>query len=229
MFFYISVYGQQIYLIPQISLNVSAYDFSETISNSDNQRFSPGFTAGVGLNLSLDELQTFSLHPEINYSFRTSKIDRPIATGQGTSSSVSVLQQQTTMHYIEVPFLARFDFGINTKYYINIGPSFAYALAGKEKQQNDSAPGTNYNRSADFANRFNRTDWSAVIGGGMEFPVNDGFINLDARFSWGFNTLYKSRETNVTNTAGGINTVRVGPEGKNRLFMLGIGYALPLN
>lgn len=219
-------YGQNIYLIPQIGLNVNTYDFDETSSNQSNQRFSAGVTAGLGFNIGLNESRTFILQPELNYSMRNNRVDHVLSISDASNAS---LRQKTMLHYLELPLLARFDFGIGTRYYFNVGPSFSYALAGKEKLESSEPRIESYNRSADFDLRFNRTDWSAVIGGGVEFPTNDSFFTLDARFAWGFRNLYKAREIQRIGDDGNVTTATVGPEGKNRIFTLSIGYAIPLN
>ncbi|GAA4793849.1 hypothetical protein GCM10023231_22740 [Olivibacter ginsenosidimutans] len=230
--FFISVistycYGQQLYLIPQLGLNVNTYNFDETSSNLSDQRFSPGVTAGLGLNIGLNELRTFIIQPEINYSMRTNRTDHLLESALESNATTTVIQK-STLHYLEIPVLARFDFGIGTRYYFNIGPSFSYAFAGREKQESHEPLIESYNRKVDFDNRFNRTDWGAIIGGGVEFPVNDSFFVVDARFSWGFHTLYRSREVQSI-VDGSPTSTTVGPEGKSRIITLSIGYALPLN
>jgi len=220
-------YGQTIHLIPQIGLNVNTYDFDETSSNLSDQRFSAGVSAGLGFNIGMNELRTFIIQPEINYSMRNNRIDHTLSTEGGLANIT--LSQKSMLHYLEVPVLARFDFGIGTRYYFNFGPSFSYALGGKEKLESGSPLIESYNRSADFDQRLNRTDWSAIIGGGVEFPMNDSFITLDARFAWGFKNLYKTREIQAVGEDGNLTSTTVGPEGKNRIFTLSIGYAIPLN
>jgi len=220
-------YSQEIYLIPQVGLNVNTYNFDKTSSDLNDQRFSPGISAGLGLNISFNELRTFILQPEINYNMRNNRSDH-ILESSTTSANGATLTQKSNLHYLEIPVLARFDFGIGTRYYFNVGPSFSYAIAGKEKLESDEPLIENYNRKADFNNRFNRTDWSALIGGGVEFPINDSFIVIDARFAWGFKTLYKTREIPGIHE-GEPTTTTIGPEGKNRAFTLSFGYALPLN
>lgn len=218
--------AQEIYIIPQVGLNANTYDFAETSSNLSNQRFSPGVSAGIGFNIAFDEQRTFILQPEINYSMRNNRTDHLV---QGNNMESLTIKQKSMLHYLEIPLLARFDFGIGTRYYFNVGPSFSYALGGREKLESDESRIESYNRSADFDNRFNRTDWSALLGGGVEFPFNDGFLVLDARFAWGFRTLYKSRDIQRIDSEGNLTTSTVDPEGKNRIFTLSIGYALPLN
>lgn len=220
-------FGQDIYLIPQIGLNANTYDFSKTSSNLSDQRFSPGISAGIGFNIGLNALRTFIIQPELNYSMRNNRTDHIIEQSTQDKGN-STLIQKSTLHYLEIPLLARFDFGIGTRYYFNAGPSFSYALGGREKLESTEPLIPSYNHSADFDNRFNRTDWGAVIGGGIEFPFNTSFIVVDARFAWGFKTLYKTREIqNLRN--GTIETTTIDPEGKSRIFTLSIGYALPLN
>ncbi|QNL49682.1 PorT family protein [Olivibacter sp. SDN3] len=227
----ISAHAQEVYVIPQVGFNINTYDFRETHSSSSNQTLRPGLSAGVGFNIALDELRTFIIQPEINYSMRNSLIDHILVdpSSQNPSASAGSLREKSMLHYLEIPVLARFDFGINTRYYFNLGPSFAYAVGGKEKLESTLPNIESYNRSADFDNRFNRINWAAVIGGGVEFPFNDGFIVVDARFAWGFKTLYKSREIQNINETGVPGTTVIGPEGKNRIFTLSVGYGLPLN
>lgn len=220
-------YGQEMYLIPQVGLNVNTYNFDKTSSELSDQRFSPGISAGLGLNISFNELRSFILQPEINYNMRNNRTDHILASST-TSANGATLTQKSSLHYLEIPILARFDFGIGTRYYFNIGPSFSYAIAGREKLESDEPLIENYNHKADFNNRFNRTDWGALIGGGVEFPINDSFIVIDARFAWGFKTLYKTREIPGIQE-GNLTTTTIGPEGKNRAFTLSFGYALPLN
>ncbi|HWV71538.1 MAG TPA: porin family protein [Pseudosphingobacterium sp.] len=229
VFFSTIAAAQQVYIVPQVGLNVNTYNFDETSSNISDQRFSPGVSAGVGFNIALNEMRTFIIQPEINYSLRNNRTDNIIASAGQQNPETITLNQRNTMHYIEIPLLARLDFGIDTRYYINIGPSFSYALSGKEKLESNVPAIESYNRKADFDNRFNRTDWSAVIGGGIEFPFNDGFLVVDARFAWGFKTLYKSREVQGISGEGNPTTLTVAPEGKNRIFTLSLGYGLPLN
>lgn len=226
----ISAHTQEVYVIPQVGFNINTYDFQETHSSSSNQTLRPGLSAGVGFNIALDELRTFIIQPEINYSMRNSLIDHVlIDPSQNPSSGMGSLRETSMLHYLEIPVLARFDFGINTRYYFNLGPSFAYAVGGREKLESSVLNIESYNRSADFDNRFNRINWAALIGGGIEFPFNDGFIVVDARFAWGFKTLYKSREIQSIDETGAPSTNMIGPEGKNRIFTLSIGYGLPLN
>lgn len=229
LFFGTIATAQQVYIVPQIGLNVNTYNFDETSSNIGDQRFSPGVSAGVGFNIALNEMRTFIIQPEINYSLRSNRTDNLFPTSNQQGSETITLNQRNTMHYMEIPVLARLDFGIDTRYYINIGPSFSYALSGKEKLESNIPAIESYNRKADFDTRFNRTDWSAIIGGGVEFPFNDGFLVLDARFAWGFKTLYKTREVQGIGEDGNPTTLTVAPEGKNRMFTLSIGYGLPLN
>jgi len=224
---YIRGFSQDIYIIPQIGLNASTYDFSQTSSNLSDQRFSPGISAGIGFNIGLNTLRTFIIQPELNYSMRNNRTDQIIEQSTQDNGN-STLIQKSSLHYLEIPVLARFDFGIGTRYYFNAGPSFSYALGGKEKLESSEPLIPSYNHAADFDNRFNRTDWGAVIGGGIEFPFNTSFFAVDARFIWGFNTLYKTRDIQNLHH-GAIETATIGPEGKSRIFTLSIGYALPLN
>lgn len=215
--------AQEVNIIPQAGFNLSTYNFNKTLNNTSQQRLAPGFTAGVGFNIAFDASRNFILQPEINYSMRNSITDF-IGSGESSSPSASI-RQKTQMHYVEVPLLARFDFGVGTRYYLNVGPSISYALAGRESYESATmANFDDFSRTADFDERFNRVDWGLWLGGGVEIPINDTFILLDGRYGIGFNKLYKN--LSIPNADG--EPTMIGADGRNRIFNISIGYALPL-
>lgn len=215
--------AQELNLIPHVGFNLSTYNFDRTLNHTSEQRLAPGFTAGIGFNIAFDESRTFILQPEINYSMRNSNTDF-IATSESSNPSANI-RQKTQMHYVEVPLLARFDFGVGTRYYINVGPSISYAFAGRESYESATISNfDNLSRRADFGNRFNRIDWGAWLGGGVEIPVNDTFVLIDGRFGMGFNRLYKD----MSIPSAGSEESSLGSDGRSRIFSISIGYALPL-
>lgn len=215
--------AQEVHLIPHIGANLGTYNFNRVMNNTSQQRLAPGINAGLGFNIAFDANRTFILQPELNYSMRNSITD---FLSTGTLSAVETGMRLTTqMHYVEVPVLARFDFGIGTRYYINVGPSISYAFAGRESFESATIPGFSNRRvSADFGETFNRWDWGLWLGGGVEIPINDTFILIDGRYGMGFNRLYSNM---VLPGAGNESTV-AGSDGRSRSFSIGIGYALPL-
>ncbi len=222
------VLGQDLYLIPHIGFNLSTYNFTESVSNASNQRLAGGLTAGFGLNIPMNSRRTFIIQPEINYVMKNLSIDHYVnpASVDGSGTDNSVLQR-TMMHYIEVPLLARVDFGIGTRYYLNAGPVASFALAGREKITSYLEGVPSENISADFDNRFYRMDWGVQVGGGIEIPFNDTFLLVDGRYAFGFRDLYRTR-SQITPPDPTQDPAVIGPDGKNRIFTLSIGYALPL-
>lgn len=225
-----SVKAQDIFLIPQLGFNLNTYDFNESASNFSNQRLTGGLTAGLGLNIALNTRRTFILQPEINYVMKNTIIDHHLLhdVNVETDRSNSGVRERYMMHYIEIPLLARFDFGINTRYYLNIGPSFSFAVAGNQKidSYEDNIPSSR--TSADFNTSFYRTDFGAQVGGGIEIPFNETFLVVDGRYSMGFRNL-KRAGTFPDYSNENNDPIYIPAEGRNRIFTLSIGYALPLN
>ncbi|WP_028297119.1 porin family protein [Olivibacter sitiensis] len=215
--------AQEVHLIPQIGVNLGTYNFDKTLNNTSQQRLAPGLTAGVGFNIAFSSSRDFILQPEINYSMRNSITDF-ISTGQ-TTDPATTIRQKTQLHYIDIPLLARFDFGVSTRYYINVGPSISYAFAGRESYESSTiANFDNISRKADFNEKFNRIDWGVWLGGGVEIPVNDSFLLLDGRYGIGMRDLYK----NMSIPGAGSEETAIGNDGRSRLFHITVGYALPL-
>ena len=96
---------------------------------------------------------------------------------------------QTTLRFstLELPILARIHFG---KFYMNAGPSIAYAFSGKKSINNESSS-ISFNNSS---NGFKRFEAGIQFGGGIEFPLKQKRIALDIRYNYGLSNISNSEE-----------------------------------
>jgi hypothetical protein len=216
--------AQTIRLIPQIGANVSTYAIEYFDQSRHNIRFAPAPNAGVALNIAMNERRFLSIQPEINYMWKRFSFEELYSPNEPDyEPGVISGSIRRNIHYVEIPLLAKVDFGINTRYHLNAGPTFAYALGGRETTRGDNRQEESHSLNFD---RVNRTDWGIQIGAGVEIPVSDSFIVIDGRYGVGFRPLNKAYEIPGSE---GSEPIQVAADGKNRLFSLTVGYALPLN
>jgi len=223
----------QVSVIPKVGLtfstvslpNNSGYDFKK-----DDVMSLPGFAAGIGFNLPIAGDGFFSVQPELLYIQKGYKVE---STGDQGS-----LEQTDSYNYLEVPVLARINFGSErVKLYVNAGPSFAYALNGRFSQfvavgpLSFSTEGKNIfgeepeNSIGDDAylspKHYNRVDAGVQFGGGIGLKAGRGAVLLDARYGMGLTNFFKGNRDNGTPTDDRANV-------QNRVFAFTLGYAIPL-
>lgn len=95
-----------------------------------------GFSFGVGYNLPVGTIGSgvFSVQPELTFIQKGFKAEVSGEVNIGEPYYDFVLDQQIKLNYLEVPVLAKIEFGSSTaKFSFIAGPSFGYALGGKTK------------------------------------------------------------------------------------------------
>ncbi|MGK0384013.1 MAG: hypothetical protein ACJAVL_000749 [Bacteroidia bacterium] len=171
--------------------------------------FGYGFGALVNVGLS----NVFSLQPEVLY----------LQKGGRVASEISDDYTQVTANYLEVPILAKAQFGGEKfKGYAVIGPYASYWMGGKTKT---NILGNESNESIDFDTdidddgyKQNRIDIGVTGGLGMQYAIGRGNIFLDARYGFGLSDR---------------NKFKTNPEDykkqSNRSAQLSLGYAFRLS
>jgi hypothetical protein len=223
----------QVSIIPKAGLTLSTVSHEKTDNfpfEKDDVVTNTGFTAGIGFNLPLTEDGFFSIQPELLYLQKGYRIDYNNPFGS--------LDHKQKINYLEVPVLAKINFGTETiKLYVNAGPSFGYTLGGsyesiiksgalslttsgksffKEEPSNSTGDDEYYDPK--YHNRF---DIGLQFGGGVGLAVGPGTLLFDARYGMGLNYFYKG---NTDNSSNGDND----PNFKSRVFAFTLGYAIPL-
>lgn len=169
-------------------MDVLSYFAGASLSNKTLMGFS--FGGFVTYNFS----PTVALQPELLYSMKGFTI-----TAEGEDEDVDV-----KMDYIEIPVLFKFMFGKGTaKPYLFAGPSLGILVSSKMKSGGESV---------DAKDLWKTTDVGVVFGGGVGFPLGQGALSLDGRYTMG-----------VTNTPDA-GDADINIKNSNISFMVGYGF-----
>lgn len=165
------------------SSNNSLADYKEPVK---------GIQAGVSFQAGITS--RFSLVSELYFMKKGGKLlaNNPLSANEST----------LRLNTLELPILARIHLG---KFYMNAGPSIAYALSGKQKI-GDQSTDLSFHNSIDGFKRF---DAGIQIGGGIEFPLKQRRIALDLRYNYGLTNISYNKEI------------------YNRAFMISVHYSKP--
>lgn len=144
---------------------------------SDYKKSNNGIQAGASFQAGITP--SFSLVSELYFMRKGGKLKA------GNPSTIT----ESTLHLntLELPVLARFHFG---KFYLNAGPSIAYALSGDWKIDSKSTK-LSFNNTTDGYRRF---DAGIQAGGGVEFPFKQKRIALDIRYNYGLTNISYNKE-----------------------------------
>lgn len=116
-------------LVPRAGVTIASNSFEPEGEVGDYDTGSiTGFTVGLGYNIAINSM--FSIQPELNFIQKGSQQEVSFEMdGFAVDSKV-----KSTINYLEVPVLARAQFGSEkTKFFVQAGPSIAYGLGGKTK------------------------------------------------------------------------------------------------
>ena len=184
--------------------------FVDAVNNAPKSytSFLVGATAEIQIN------KNFSFQPELQY------IRRGFTVNEGTSFDMIGIdipvgaKATTSINYIEAPLLAKAKIGNGvTNFYGIVGPSIGYATSAKIQPKatlliDFNLPEVNINLNNDI---YNRTEFSGIIGAGVEHNVQTGKLFADVRYSHSF--------TNI------INDPIVDISVRNSGVQLAVGYA----
>jgi hypothetical protein len=124
----------------------------------------------------------FMLQPELHWMQKGYKIEDAANVGDIT----------TTLNYIELPLLARLNFGGSIRLFAFAGPSIGYLISGTYEDDNGEIDATEY---------LDDTEFSAHIGIG----VGLGTLEVDIRYMAGLSDISDSEDlTDVKNSSYGI-------------------------
>ena len=224
----------QVSLIPKVGLTLSTVRLPNNSGFTYSQSkvgYQPGVTAGIGLNVPVAGNGFFSVQPELLYLQKGYQVEA--AGDEG-----STLRLTDTFNYLEVPILAKVNFGTKrVKLYINAGPSIGYALNGRFTQdisggllafstksknvfgeEPDNSIGDETYLSPKY---YNRVDVGVQFGGGIGLAVGPGTVLLDARYGMGLTNFFRGNPDNGTESDD-------QPNMQNRVLAFTLGYAIPL-
>lgn len=172
--FICSIAKSQISIGPKVGVN-----FSSITGKTDliEKEFLIGFNAGAILNIEINNI--FSVQPELYFSqqgYKTTKeiFDTPAKTID-------------RINYLNMPVLAKLTLGKgNLKGYVNLGPYLGYMVGGKNIIQLENSEAEKSKLILDYYKRF---DFGVLSGVGVIFKTGSNSLFIDARYSWGINSI----------------------------------------
>ncbi|MGI4873500.1 MAG: porin family protein [Janthinobacterium lividum] len=146
--------------------------------------YKPGFTAGVLVNYGLND--NLSLQLEGLYSQKGCFIDDYSRTSAGNQ-----LQYRSTLQYIDVPLLVKYNIGEDGKgFFVEVGPQGSFAVANREfTREQGSGAGSGTEKDITTS-----TDGLVPVGigyvGGLGYQITSG-LGLGIRYAGDFSHVYK--------------------------------------
>lgn len=172
----------QITLIPKLGVSMSRASFSSDFVRFNEVQNKFGFIGGVGLAIYASN--RFDFQPEILFYQKGWK--------DGGSSSSGSGEESFTVNFLEIPILAKLKFG---PFYINAGPSIAFALSGYYKYHWTNGSSQIFeNKKITFGSPYpgdiynmNGIDFGLQFGAGVFIARH---VIVDLRYGWGLNNIY---------------------------------------
>jgi hypothetical protein len=193
------------------------------ISSGYSSRFGPYF----GIFADYEIRPYLALRGEINYSSEGGKRNgmQPIIPDASlpipSSMTVyGVFDNTTILDYLEIPLLAKLQWGSSTRLFIDAGPYVGFLVRAKTVTRGSSllyadASGTpllmppdyeplpaNFDNDENIKQDINSMNTGIGGGIGVEVPWGDGNFVLDAHFSYGLNSIQRDTELNGENNTG---------------------------
>lgn len=176
------------------------------VSGSDVDLLIDEVADETGLNVSNDMLLGFAFGGFLTYNFSPSVALQPevLYTMKGFKVSVQGVDVDMKINYIEVPVLFKFMFGTSTtKPSLFAGPAVGFLVSSSV-----SAAGF----SVDADELWKSTDLGLVFGGGVDFPVGQGTMTFDGRYTLGMSKTPDS------------DPISIDIKNTNISFMMGYGF-----
>jgi hypothetical protein len=171
------------------------------------------FQAGLGLEKSF--YHNFSVETGLTFSQKGFRTYTP--TGPGFSFFKDGAPSTQKADYLELPLLARFNFGSDRiRWFANAGPYAAYWLRYSFHSE-VTTPVTSWR--IDLTNDdFQRLDLGIAAGGGFRVKAGVGELQTEIRYKAGL----RGQQREIVMPGG-------NPPVQNRLASLLVGYAIPLS
>ena len=159
-----------------------------------------GLVFGVFMDYSVS--RHFSIQPEVLYSMKGYENDYNFIDMAGNPFYDRVGNRDIS--YLEIPVMMKFYFfpGRYTRTYFSVGPYLAFLI---NAEIDDRYSSVDY----EFDEYIEDYDFGLAFGGGVEFPLQRGYVSTDFRFTFG--------TVDVPDGGGSM---------KNESFAITIGFAL---
>ncbi len=148
-----------------------------------NNEQSIGFSAGLAFQYDFTRLMSF----RTNISYERKGTTQRMKASDANGNPIAELTAHSNFDYITIPLLARFTYGDNISFFVNVGPYFGYLL---KQEDIIEAYGTYPKTEKDNTDNFNKLDLGISSGLGVNFPILDNLsISLELRNNLGLKDL----------------------------------------
>jgi len=147
------------------------------------QQTNSSLVPSYGLIFSYIHAKTVGIQLEVNY-----------VTKSWEENPIGDYFFNAKLNYIEIPMLTTLHFGNRFKFLINFGPYISILL--KEESSHNIASESDYFSFYDSRSP-RKGDFGIMGGAGFRLQTNIGLIQLEARYTYGFQNLYDVTETNL--------------------------------
>lgn len=181
--------------IPKAGISVANINFSDDIKNEQSPTYDDtkpklGFVLGLGVEFSFSDL--LSIQPEILFHQKGFKVD--------ISEQGETYTETNTLNYIEVPVMARLNFG---NFYANAGPIIGLGIGGSYEYKYEGS-GFSFSESGKFkfgSEPANYEGDDIYVDNALEFGFGIGAgykilgkIMIDLRYSIGLSSILDDQQ-----------------------------------
>jgi hypothetical protein len=224
-------------LAQKIKLGLNAgVSIPELKSNNGNE-LSQGYKSrlasvfGVFADFGIDK--NFSIKTFINYAEQGGKrtgmqpvTDIPPALGSMLPPGTLLyadFKNVSALNYLEIPVMAKWEWGSSWRYYLDIGPYVGFLLSAKQKTSGSSQlyfdsggtqpvtisgqplPPQSFDATTDVKSSLKKTNFGITGGAGISKNMGkSGDLILDIRAADGFTTIQKDTQNDGKNHTGGL-------------------------
>ncbi|MFN0083388.1 MAG: porin family protein [Ferruginibacter sp.] len=130
---------------------------------------------------------------------------------------------EAILNYLEIPVMAKLEWGGKLKYYANLGPYIGILLSAKQITEGSSQlyfdkagtkplsfmgqplPGISFNATTNVKNDINSINVGITGGGGLTYPLSKAIkVLLDVRGAYGFTNIQEDTQANGESKTGGV-------------------------
>jgi len=176
-------------------------------TNYRGAEYKTGFNAGGFVAFGITEM--FEIQPEALYT-QEGMEEPQIATDEG-GEEAGIFMTKYNFDYLKLPVLAKYYFP-GRKVHLFAGGAISFKLSSKIKNCASDQFGDTGTRNEIELEGYKSTDLSAMAGAGVDIPVGNGKIILDARYNHGLTDIHDDGDEHYFLSA------------KNSGFMIMVGY-----
>ena len=126
---------------------------------------------------------------------------------------------EAILKYLEIPVLAKLEWGNKFRYFVNAGPYIGFLMSAKQQTDGNSGlyldesgsaaipgvPSISFTKETDVKDNLNTVNVGLTAGGGLKYVLAERHeLILDARAAYGLTHLQKDTEANGKTKTGGV-------------------------